>query len=594
MGSFKFRLVTYFVLLALLPVLAASWAFSEVAARGETRSVDSRLGAALRVAVSDYEEDVGEAADGAASLGRSASVQRALADRNRPALVRLARQVPGATFWAGDELLAGKPPTAPAAARAAVVTVRDGSPVGRVVVYVPFDDARISSLGSQAGLESTDSLILVRDGRVIAGAEVGALLEASPGEARFVELSGVEYRAAGAQVLEDDPSMVLYALTPKTQLDDAVFGIRGRLLLFAFGALAFVAALAYLVGRTIVRPLKELSEAARDVARGDFSRRVRVKGHDEFALLGRSFNHMASQLESRLEDLADERSRVKLAVSRFGEALAATHEPGALMPLIVQSVVDATGAVGGRVLQDGVEIARAGEPVGGKPLTVPIGEFEGSQLELVLVPPGRDFADEARDLAFWLGRQAGVALDNARVHRQVSKEAVTDDLTELPNRRQLEDAMAGEIGRVERFGGSLGLIFADLDDFKQVNDRYGHQAGDDVLRAFADVLRSCVREIDLPARYGGEEFAVLLPQTDLEGAMRLAERIRETLATKPVETRFSSPLRVTASFGVAAFPDEPTASDLFAAADQALYRAKRAGKNCVVAADAPTSARRHR
>ncbi len=595
MGSFKFRLVTYFVLLALLPVLAASWAFSEVSSRGETRRVDARLSAALRVAVSDYSDDVSAAGDAGSTLARSPAVQKALASEDRAALARFARQVPGASFYADGVLLAGNPPEGHAARRTASVTTRDGEPVGRVVVSVPLDDALVKRLRRGAGLEDDDQLALVASGRVIAGPDLRSGLDVPYGTASYVELDGDDYRASGTEILSGDDGVAIYALAPKSVVDSAVGDLRTRLLLFAFGALAFVAILAYLVGRTIVRPLKELSDAAGEVAKGDFSRRVKVRGHDEFAVLGRSFNDMAAQLETRLEELADERSRVKLAVGRFGEALAATHEPHALLPLIVQSVVDATGAVGGLLMRDGKELARAGDPgSGGRPLEVPIATEEDEGVTLLLSPPGEDFSDESRELAYWLGRQAGVALDNAKSHRRVEREAATDELTELPNRRQFEDALTTEIGRIERFGGSLALIYADLDDFKTVNDRYGHQAGDDVLRAFAEILRKSVREIDVPARYGGEEFAVLLPQTDVLGAERLAERIRADLAARQVDTRFSAPLAVTASFGVAAFPDEPSKSALFAAADQALYRAKRSGKNCVVSAGAPSPVHRRR
>ena len=178
-----------------------------------------------------------------------------------------------------------------------------------------------------------------------------------------------------------------------------------------------------------------------------------------------------------------------------------------------------------------------------------------------------------------------------RLHRIVERQASTDGLTDLANRRHFEETLAGEISRAERFDGSLALVLADLDDFKQVNDRYGHQAGDDVLREFAAVLRDTVRDIDLAARYGGEEFAVLLPQTDPEGAERLAERLREAMANRRLAIVPGTAFTVTASFGVAAFPEAPTGAALFAAADEALYRAKSAGKNCVVCAGAEGAVR---
>jgi len=397
-------------------------------------------------------------------------------------------------------------------------------------------------------------------------------------------------RVSEAEILSGEENITIVALAPKSEIDGAVGDLHRRLLMFAFGALGFVATLAYLFGRPIVRSLKELSDAARAVAQGKFERRVRVRGHDELAVLSRAFNDMAGELQARLDELAEERARVREAISRFGTALTATHDLSVLLPVVVESAVEATGAVGGVLMQDGREAARAGAPeTGGTPLEIPLGEAGGGGT-LVLYPVNGGFSEESCDLARSLAAQATVALENARLHRRVERQAVTDGLTDLANRRQLDEALANEIGRVERFGGSLALIYADLDDFKAINDRHGHQAGDDVLCAFADVLRRTVREIDLPARHGGEEFAVLAPETDLEGAFRLAERIREELASSPVET-VAGPLAVTASFGVSSFPASPSEAELFAAADSALYQAKRAGKNCVVAAGGAAAVR---
>jgi len=127
-------------------------------------------------------------------------------------------------------------------------------------------------------------------------------------------------------------------------------------------------------------------------------------------------------------------------------------------------------------------------------------------------------------------------------------------------------------------------VLADLDDFKAVNDRHGHPTGDEVLREFARTLKDCLREIDLAGRWGGEEFAVILPGTDLEGAMQLAERIREALAARVIVSPLGERLSVTASFGVAEWGGSGSWSDLLAAADAALYEAKRKGKNRVEAA----------
>ena len=593
MGSFKLRLVTYFTLLSLLPLIAATWAFSEVAQRGETGSADARLSTALRVALADHEEQVEEDAERTArSLSRATAVRRAFATHNRAQLLRISREVPHSAFYSDSELLAGEPTPRFAVAREVAVVAPGGETVGRVSVFLPLDAELVRVLKEKAGLESTDRFVLVADGKVIAPKPLVGALSVPVQQPRFVTLNGTSYRAIGTTLVVGDPTVLLVGLTPKSEISAAAFDLRKRFIAFAVIALCAVGIIAYALGRTIVRGLKELADAAGAVARGQFERRVPARGRDEFASLGRAFNDMAVQLELRLEELAAERERVRDAIARFGEALAATHDPYALLPVIVGSTVEATGAAGGRLVLDGKEIASAGSSdAGGEPLAIPLAPDGGESAVLYLSPAGSDFTDEARELAHWLGSQASIALENARLHRLVERQASTDGLTELPNRRHFEEALEGEITRAERFGGGLSLILADLDDFKQVNDRFGHQAGDDVLRIFSGILRATVREIDLPARFGGEEFAVLLPQTTLDGAQHLAERLRRALVSRPMSTRPGAFVAVTASFGVASFPEASTPAALFAAADAALYRAKRQGKNCVVCADSGSTVR---
>jgi diguanylate cyclase (GGDEF)-like protein len=141
-----------------------------------------------------------------------------------------------------------------------------------------------------------------------------------------------------------------------------------------------------------------------------------------------------------------------------------------------------------------------------------------------------------------------------------------------------------ELKRAERFESSLGLVLADLDDFKLVNDRFGHHTGDEALRALSGVFRAGLRDVDLAARLGGEEFAVLLPETDELGAAGVADRLRAELAEVEVQGPGGAALSVTASFGVAVYPEARTSDELLTLADAALYRAKAEGKNRVAVA----------
>jgi diguanylate cyclase (GGDEF)-like protein len=184
---------------------------------------------------------------------------------------------------------------------------------------------------------------------------------------------------------------------------------------------------------------------------------------------------------------------------------------------------------------------------------------------------------------------AAAAIDNARLHAEVQRLAVTDSLTGLANPRAFELALATEAHRAARYGHPLSLIIMDIDSFKNYNDAYGHLAGNERLKAIADILHETVRDPDLPARYGGEEFALLLPHTGKAGAVILAERIRD--AAQSAATRSAAagePISgYTLSLGVATFPsDAQSPQQLMLAADNAELAAKRSGKNRVCAAPA--------
>jgi diguanylate cyclase (GGDEF)-like protein len=163
--------------------------------------------------------------------------------------------------------------------------------------------------------------------------------------------------------------------------------------------------------------------------------------------------------------------------------------------------------------------------------------------------------------------------------------STVDGLTKVANRRHFMELFQQELERAERHETRLACVMIDLDHFKQINDRFGHLAGDQVLVAVAGVLRDRSRKADVVARYGGEEFALLLPETDAAGARLVAERYRQAIEQAPIP-RDEGALKVTASIGVACYPSGATLriDDLLREADAALYRAKRAGRNRVVLA----------
>jgi diguanylate cyclase (GGDEF)-like protein len=178
--------------------------------------------------------------------------------------------------------------------------------------------------------------------------------------------------------------------------------------------------------------------------------------------------------------------------------------------------------------------------------------------------------------------QAAVSIANAKLHLKMEMMAITDGLTGLLNHRRFQERFSEELRRIERHPEPLSLILADIDHFKRINDTYGHPKGDEILKRLAGILKRMVRDIDIVARYGGEEFAIILINTEREGAYRLAERIRKTIEKRPFTLKQVQErnISVTLSLGIASYPrDGKVKEDLISRADVALYRAKGEGRN---------------
>ena len=558
------------MLLTLVPTGAAFWGFTSASAQSEARRVDARLQDDLRLALARYQARVDTAQAAATSLARDPLFQVGLQRHDASAVSGLLASHPRLAVRAGGFRVGSVPPLA--VRRQAEVVTSNGL-VGTVVAWVPLDGALA------AALRTHDRLAIVESGRVVSSSPpLSGSISLAPGGLATIRVDGTRYRTLAGPPLAGAASTSFAVLTPQSAIDAANTSERNALLLGLLAVLLLVGTVAFIEGRSIVRSLRRLAEAARGIAQGRLGQRVPVKGDDELAALGRSFNDMADQLQARLADLDAERGRLRLAIARFGEALAATSDVEQLLHVVVETAVEATGAVGATIRSNGLAAAAGNPNARGDRVEYPL--TVGTEQLGTLVLTGA-FDPEERMTAASLAAGAAVALENARLHSIVERQALVDGLTGISNRRGCEDALSHEIARAGRMSAPFTLVVTDLDYFKQINDRYGHDAGDDVLREFASVLRLTLRESDLAGRWGGEEFVMLLPGTEADGGVQLAERVRAGLRERSFHGRDGAVFGVTASFGVAQHQPGEGERQLFAQADRALYEAKRHGKNRV-------------
>ncbi len=262
-----------------------------------------------------------------------------------------------------------------------------------------------------------------------------------------------------------------------------------------------------------------------------------------------------------------------------------------------------------QVLQAAVSVASADaatlslDSAGGTPLTATLGlSTEEAERQTIAVPVSFDgqpigvltvFARAPRELPQravleleQLARRAGPALGNARRYREARQLADLDALTSLHNRRYFHETLAREVARAHRYERRLALVVVDVDDFKAVNDRIGHLAGDAVLAEVAERVRSVVRSADIACRIGGDEFAVIMPESSALDAEQLSERLQAAVAARAIVLAG----RLEVSAGVAELRQGDDASTLFERADEGLYGAKESGKGRVVSANGDASA----
>ena len=618
--SFRNRLTLFFVAIVILPMVSMAFVLFRLLSDNERGKADARLAARQQTALNLFREDRERAGRLAERFGSDRPLARALRAGDRGAAQRRSQALLEELGLARVRITTDGRIVADVGSQSATaVAERDLVDPGGRRYRLELSD-RTASAYARSVRRITGLHVVVRTGAVTLAA-TGPRPDALPEQVGEVDVGEDEYRVASFGYDEGfgERGTRVAVLSGQEETDEAIGQARllAGALLAGFFILAFT--FAAVVSKSLQNRIESFLVAARRLGRGDFSAEVPIEGHDEFAALGTEFNSMARQLEVRLEELDEQRTRLENQLRRIGEALASNLDRDALLEIAVRTTVDGVAADGGRaMLRPGPgrapeERAVSGDPAGlteviaqsegevlasGQPREVSIeagsalghplrGAHDDVQGVLSVWRRDRPFAPSERELFHYLAAQAGVSVENVELHETVQRQAVTDELTGLSNHRRFQEALTSELERARRFDTGIGLVMLDVDNFKLVNDTYGHQVGDRVLREVARVLRAESREVDEPARYGGEELAVILPAADLEGAYGLAERVRTGIARLAIPVEGGDPLRVTASFGVAALPESAAdQGSLIAAADGALYAAKRAGKNRTIRAEA--------
>ncbi|MGH2856216.1 MAG: diguanylate cyclase [Solirubrobacteraceae bacterium] len=616
--SFRTRLISFFVVIVVVPMAAVGFLVFRLIDDSQSGKADARASGVASAAASVYEGESGRASVRARAVATDLALTpvshlgaRAATLMTQDGLARVVVTVAGRQVADVGDRTAVAPGVALIPASAA-------GPARAVWVSTVTAQQYAQSLVSQ-GVH-----LVVRSG----GATLASTLPAAggarlPAGRSSVRIGSISYRVLTQTFAGFGGSRVTVAVLSDIEATSSVAADRLLAGVFIAGFLVLAFFFSLLASRALHGQLARFLEAARRLAGGDFSSPVPTDGRDEFALLGEEFNNMSRQLERRLAELEQERSRVRNSIRRIGEAFASGLDRDALLELALNTAMDATEADRGRVsarreaaepLRETIHVGRlagleeaiyeaerlalAGDGVGEA-------SAEGAQLATVALGPmsprgpthglitvcreGRAFTEDDLELLRTLAAQATLAMANVSLHFDIQRQAITDDLTGLATHGHFQELLSGEMDEVRRYRYPVGLIMLDIDDFKSVNDAHGHQQGDRVLRQVADALRGTSRDVDVAARYGGEEMALILPHTDLEGAFEMAERARTAIeALRIPRLDGHGSLRVTASVGAAASSDG-NKNDLIAAADGALYVAKREGKNRTVRATPDTA-----
>jgi two-component system, cell cycle response regulator len=659
------RLTLFFVLIVMLPLMAAGLVVQRVVLGEVTRRAEEALQPAMNASLASYNSRapvldrlVRNAVAGIPGLPKLTAAKSA--GPLRDALERAVEKEPGVDFLSvlgGDgstvafvtekpeferdfktptpdeiALVAGSGEGRTAAAPGFVATTWDPPEKGQVAIVIGgFWVDRGLLLG--AAKENVEVSFVAGDQIVASSSDDPTAPSEDITSSGSIEVDVLGAEAARAQALPGDMAIVSWA--PSGPIDDISRTIFLSEMVLLLLALIVTMGLAYVLARLITRPLDDLAEGAKAIAEGRFDHRIPVRSRDEVGQLAAAFNEMTDQLEGTVTELSSSRDQLQRAVRRVGETLRSTHDMRQILDSIVSTAADAVnsdagvlwtftptrdelypglvvgtdlpeqnrvrvgGGMVGLVAERGTPIVRGpgasspriaqAEPAFPVAMAIPFYSEDRISGVLALYREEHDpFTREDIDTVMFLAEQGGVAIENVFLHDEARRLSITDGLTGVWNRRYFQMQFRQVLATGLRFRRPFSLLMLDLDNFKTINDTYGHQRGDAILIEFAQRVNRVLREVDTFARYGGEEFIALLPETDVYGALTTAEKIREVIRADNFGSVGEEPIRLTVSIGLASYPEHAeTYKGLVEAADQALYKAKEEGRDRVRIAAKP-------
>lgn len=616
--SFRARLTTFFLLIVVVPMAAVGFLVFTLIDDSQQGKSEARANGIASAAAGVYEQASRSASLDAKTVARELEGIRLDQLSSRAAALVKQSGFARLTISSGDRTLAdvGNPT---AVAPGLAIVRQAGSAQTRSIMLSELTAAQYAHQLTGRGFE----VVVNQGGRTLSSTLTAADHRALP-RAGQITIGGSDYQAVTLGFSGFGSSPVEVTVLSNTASTGGSLGT-DRLVaaLFILAFLVLAGCFALLASRALQGQLSRFLEAARRLGGGDFSSPIQTHGQDEFAALGEEFNNMSVQLANRLDELQLEQERVRRAIRNIGEAFASNLDRAALLQLALATAMDATAADSGRIsarehaadplsevtrsgsldgLDGPVSLSERGALESNDVGLVTADEFSIATVALGTMARGapthglitvcrsyRSFTDDDLELLRSLAARTTLALANVNLHFDVQRQAITDDLTGLATHGHFQQLLGAEMEEVRRYKYPVGLVMLDIDDFKSINDVYGHQQGDVVLRCVAQILRDNSRDVDVPARYGGEELALILPHTDLDGTYVIAERAREAIEVLQVPLlEGEGTLQITASVGVAA-SDEGNKDALILAADGALYAAKRDGKNRTVKASSQTA-----